>query len=317
MHVLRPKTYSSADSWAKSTQDPEVTANWFADRAVDFSGAEAVARKRLVFVVDEVGQYVARSIDRMLDLQGLAESVQKKRGALWLVVTSQEKLGDVVDSLESKQIELARVQDRFPIHVDLLPADIDEVVGKRLLEKSDAGRKAVLEEFRPHRNQLESNVRLNSPTRAAIWPRRTSFASIRCSRTRSSCSSTPCTARRAQGGATTMLGGSNRTLIKLAQQLVTHHSVGIGDQEVGALARVDRAYDLLTTIIPTAWQAEIDSVAERSGGDSLQSRIARPPHLRWMCRPSPSTSTTSPHSSIRPSVRRASEMAWSKRSPIW
>ena len=74
--------------------------------------------KRIVFIVDEVGQYVARSIPRMFDLQGLAEAFQKRRGPLWLVVTSQEKLGDVVDSLESRQVEYARVQDRFPMRFD-------------------------------------------------------------------------------------------------------------------------------------------------------------------------------------------------------
>lgn len=275
MHLLRPETYSSADSWAKSAQDPEITANWFADRAADLLERRGDGAKRLVFVVDEVGQYVARSIDRMLDLQGLAESVQKKRGMLWLVVTSQEKLGDVVDSLESKQIELARVQDRFPIHVDLLPADIDEVVGKRLLEKSDAGRKGVLDEFRPHRNQLESNVRLNSPTRGGDFAEEDFVRLYPMLPYQIQLFIDAVTARRAQGGATMMLGGSNRTLIKLAQQLVTHHSVGIGEDDVGILARIDQAYDLLTSIIPTAWQAEIDRIGDRYGGSSLQVKIAK------------------------------------------
>ena len=81
-------------------------------------------KKRIVFIVDEAGQYVARSADRMLGLQGLAEACQKKKGALWLLATSQEKLTDVVDSLEGKQTELAKAVDRFPIRVDLLPSDI-------------------------------------------------------------------------------------------------------------------------------------------------------------------------------------------------
>ena len=48
--------------------------------------------RRLVMVVDETGQYVARSRTRMLALQGLAEAVQKQQGRLFLVTTSQERL---------------------------------------------------------------------------------------------------------------------------------------------------------------------------------------------------------------------------------
>ena len=82
------------------------------------------------------------AFQRMFDLQGLAEAFQKRRGPLWLVVTSQEKLNDVVDSLESRQVEYARVQDRFPLRVDLLPSDIHEVTSRRVLDKTDVGRKA-------------------------------------------------------------------------------------------------------------------------------------------------------------------------------
>ena len=51
-----------------------------------------------------------------------------------------------------------------------------------------------------------------------------------------------------------MLGGSNRTIIKLAQQVVVNPRVGLGDEDVGALVTIDRAYGLLEAIIPTAWQ---------------------------------------------------------------
>src|SRR5947209_19057034 len=101
----------------------------------------------------------------MFDLQGLAEAFQKKRGPLWLVVTSQEKLSDVVDSLESRQVEYARVQDRFPLRVDLLPSDIREVTSRRVLDKTEAGKLLIRDALAVHRNQLNANVRPESPTR--------------------------------------------------------------------------------------------------------------------------------------------------------
>jgi hypothetical protein len=275
MHLLRPETYPQVDSWARQATEPEINANWFALRAMELLARRGDGATRLAFVVDEVGQYVARSVDRMLDLQGLAEAVQKHRGQLWLIVTSQEKLSDVVDSLESRQIELARVQARFPLRVDLLPSDIDEVTGKRVLDKNDAGQQAVRAALASARHKLAANVRLSSPTRASdlaedefvrLYPMLPYQVQLLIDAV---------SARRAQGGATPMLGGSNRTIIKLAQQLVVNPKVGLGGDEVGALVTIDRAYDLLEAIIPTAWQSEVTQVAEKYGDSSLEARLMK------------------------------------------
>jgi hypothetical protein len=275
LHLLRPETYPEVDSWARHATEPEINANWFAARVKELVARRGGGATRLVFVVDEVGQYVARSVDRMLDLQGLAEAVQKRRGELWLVVTSQERLNDVVDSLESRQIELARVQARFPLRVDLLPADIDEVTGKRVLDKNDTGQKAVRATLAPARHKLAANVRLASPTRASdlaedefvrLYPMLPYQVQLLIDAV---------SARRAQGGATPMLGGSNRTIIKLAQQVVVNPRVGLGNEEVGALVTIDRAYGLLEAIIPTAWQGEVSQIAEKYGEASLEARLMK------------------------------------------
>ena len=162
LHELDPATYPSADSWSNAAGAPEINANWFADRALEMLARRRPGTKRLVFIVDEAGQYVARSADRMLGLQGLAEACQKKKGALWLLATSQEKLTDVVDSLEGKQTELAKAVDRFPIRVDLLPSDIDEVTGRRVLDKNAAGSSAVRAALDKDRNKLTTSVALQS-----------------------------------------------------------------------------------------------------------------------------------------------------------
>lgn len=275
MHLLRPDTYPNADSWAKGAQEPEVTHNWFAERALRLLERRGGEHRRLLFVVDEVGQYVARSVGRMLDLQGLAEAIQKRRGPLWLVVTSQERLDDVVDSLEGKQVELARVQDRFPIRVDLLPSDIEEVTSRRVLDKTAAGQDAVRAIVAPNRNKLVANTRLTSATRATdpaeddivrLYPLVPYQVQLLIDAV---------SARRAHGGASPILGGSNRTIIKLAQQLVVDARAGLGDAAVGALVTIDRAYDLLESVIPTAWQSEVEQVAAKYGADSTETRTIK------------------------------------------
>jgi hypothetical protein len=275
MHLLRPKTYPNADSWSKSAQEPEVTHNWFAERSLQLLGRRGGNCLRVLFVVDEVGQYVARSVHRMLDLQGLAESIQKRRGPLWLVVTSQERLDDVVDSLEGKQVELARVQDRFPIRVDLLPSDIEEVTSRRVLDKTATGQDALRSQVEANRNKLIANVRLNSPTRTAdpseddilrLYPLVPYQVQLLIDAV---------SARRAHGGASPILGGSNRTIIKLAQQLVVDPRAGLGEDPIGTLVTIDRAYDLLESVIPTAWQSEVEQVSVKYGANSFESKTIK------------------------------------------
>jgi len=275
LSLLHPQTYPQPDSWIRGAREPTVTADWFADRALALLQRRGAGKRRLVFVVDEVGQYVARSEQRMYDLMGLAHAVQKRRGAIWLVVTSQEKLEDVVDSIEGRRIELARVRDRFPIAVDLVPSDIKEVVARRVLEKTADAANSVRSFYRTHRNRLTENTRLDSPTRHREFGEEEFVRLYPLVPYQIDLFIDAVSAHRAKGGGSPMLGGSNRTLIKLAQQLIVHPKTALGEQELGALATSTMAYDLLEGITPTAWQAEIEQVATRHSRDGMPTQIAK------------------------------------------
>ena len=132
-HSLDPKVYPLADSWVKAVKNKaDISPGKLAERA-----NELMKRRRpghaLLFVIDEVGQFVARDVQKMLDLQAVVQSLGVKgRGKHWIVVTSQEKLGEVVSGLDDNKIELARLMDRFPLQVHLEPSDISEVTSKRV-----------------------------------------------------------------------------------------------------------------------------------------------------------------------------------------
>jgi hypothetical protein len=76
-----------------------------------------------------------------------------------------------------------------------------------------------------------------------------------------------------QGGGSPMLGGSNRTIIKLAQQLVIDPSNGLGDEEVGALVTLDRASRLLEEALPTSWRHEIEQVADKYTSGATETHV--------------------------------------------
>ena len=148
LHELDPKTYSQPDSYARSVGSgrSDINPNKLADRAFELAERRRPG-KALIFIIDEVGRYVARSQDKMIDLQGVLQAfgtqgknrvVQKKAIApFWIVVTSQEKLNEIVDALDSKKVDLATLQDRFRVTVDLKQSDIAEITGERVLKKRD------------------------------------------------------------------------------------------------------------------------------------------------------------------------------------
>lgn len=261
--LLRPETYPSPDSWARSVREPEVTANSFVERALQLVARRGKGAVRLVFVVDEVGQYVARSVSRILDLEGLAHAVQKQRGRILLVVTSQEKLEDVVESLEGRQIELARLRDRFPLTVDLIPSDIEEVVARRVLDKRAEAARELRRVFQANRHRLLANVHLDSPVRQREFSEEEFVRLYPLLPYQVQLFIDAVSAHRARGGGGPMLGGSNRTIIKLAQQMVVDPRTGLAEAEVGALATAAMAYDLLEAILPTSWRSEVEKVEER------------------------------------------------------
>jgi len=113
------------------------------------------AGRNLIFVVDEVGQFVARDVQKMLDLQAIVQSLGVVgRGKMWLIVTSQEKLTELVGGLDDKRVELARLMDRFPLQVHLEPSDISEVTSKRILSKNATGEKLLRTAFEKSRGRL-------------------------------------------------------------------------------------------------------------------------------------------------------------------
>ncbi len=97
---------------------------------------------RLNFFVDEVGQYIADNSKLMVNLQTIAESFATKcKGQAWIMVTSQEDLSKVVGDMASvhKETDFSKIQDRFPIRLNLTSSNVSEVIQKRLLQKKTDG----------------------------------------------------------------------------------------------------------------------------------------------------------------------------------
>ena len=94
---------------------------------------------RIMFLVDEVGQFIGKDTHLMLNLQTITEQLGTLcSGRAWVVVTSQEDLDAVLGDLKStKQHDFSKIQGRFKTRLSLSSANVDEVIKKRLLDKND------------------------------------------------------------------------------------------------------------------------------------------------------------------------------------
>lgn len=97
---------------------------------------------RLIFLVDEVGQFIGKDTNLMLNLQTIAEQLGTVcEGRAWLVVTSQEDIDSVLGDIPKiKENDFSKIQGRFSTRLSLSSSNVDEVIQQRLLLKKDDDR---------------------------------------------------------------------------------------------------------------------------------------------------------------------------------
>ena len=264
MHEMDPDTYPTADSWRESAMKrADVTPGDLAKRGMELMKRRSPG-KTLLFVVDEVGQFVARDVQKMLDLQAVVQNLGRiGRGKMWIMVTSQEKLTELVGGLDDKRVELARLMDRFPLQVHLEPADISEVTSKRVLSKNAQAEKTLRELFTQHRGRLTDNTRLTADIKLPALSTESFVDLYPLLPYQIDLIIQVVSGLRTQGGSSKHVGGANRTIIKLAQQLLIHPDVDLASAPLGALARVDQVYDLVSGNIGSEVRGKIDDIGKK------------------------------------------------------
>ena len=261
MNKLDPHRFPSPETWLKAARDrADITPGLLAERCKLLMDRRR-PKQTLVFVVDEVGQFVARDVQKMLDLQAVVQNLGRVgRGRMWVVVTSQEKLNELVSGIGDRRVELARLMDRFPLQPHLEPSDISEVTSRRVLSKTGPALINLRRLFEKDRARLTQNSRLTADIRlpeletenfSNLYPLLPYQIDLIIQ---------VVSGLRSQGGATTHVGGANRTIIKIAQQLLINPATGLADKPIGTLARLDHIYDLVSGNIASEIRSKIDSI---------------------------------------------------------
>lgn len=175
---VRNISEESARNWFnKAEENYSMSIEKFAKRVAEYIESKG-ENHHVVFLVDEIGQYIGDDTKLMLNLQGIVEMLGTYcKGKCWVMVTSQQ----VIDSItEVKGNDFSKIQGRFNTRLKLSSANVDEVIKKRLLSKTEGSNKslemlyeqksAILKNLLTFKNVSEMKIYENEKDFAQTYP---------------------------------------------------------------------------------------------------------------------------------------------------
>lgn len=130
---------AEAEKWFEESEDTfNVNAERFCEWVKEYLDNHSEPNKRILFLVDEIGQFIGKNTDRMLKLQTLAENLGTIcKGRAWIVVTAQADMDATLGELSSQESDtFSKIAARFNTRLSLSGANVDEVIEQRLLRKT-------------------------------------------------------------------------------------------------------------------------------------------------------------------------------------
>ncbi|MGA1871687.1 MAG: BREX system P-loop protein BrxC [bacterium] len=259
--VLDKSTQAANDWFEKSEKNFNLSVENFATRVKEYLDSRS-KKHRIVFLVDEIGQFIGADTHLMLNLQTIVEDLGRLcEGRAWIIVTSQEDIDAVIGEVKgSKANDFSKIQGRFTTRLSLSSSNTDEVIQVRLLEKDDAA-KGELERLFAEKGDILTNQLSFSYESATLKNYRSSsefilnypfvpyhfqliqkiFESIR------------------KGGATGLhLSRGERSMLDAFQSA----AMNISSREIGALVPLYEFFPCIESFLDTAVKRSIDQARD-------------------------------------------------------
>ena len=220
----------------------------FARELVDYLRSCATEVKprepHIIFVIDEMGQFIADSSDRIHELQAIIEQAGAQgRGRIWFLCTSQEALDQVVDRTGIKLSALGKLDARFSVKIPLTGEDVRRVVQDRLLRKKEVALPALHRLYAAREGVIEDLCALRLDHKLATIDQQSFTAAY---------PFLPPTFPLVQELFNNMRGyklsGSERSMIGLAQGTLQD----LADRTLGVIAPLDLIFDQVIDELSTA-----------------------------------------------------------------
>ena len=159
-HEMYPGLFPEPKSFSSSTEGFFQFEDQRVEEMIDIVRTKS-GKENIIFIIDEVGQYIASRDNLILNLDGLAKNLKRLGdGKVWIISTAQQTLTEDDPRAAINSDKLYKLKDRFPIQIDLESSDIKEICYRRLLGKSPAGEETLGQLFVAHGQALRHNTKL-------------------------------------------------------------------------------------------------------------------------------------------------------------
>ena len=118
---------------------------------------------KLLFLIDEVSQYVGTNKDILLNFQTIIEDVSARcDNKVWVLCTAQQQLEEVgkgvngVDDVEG----VGKILGRFDTRISLASTDAAEITQRRVLDKNSEGMQALGALFDGQKDYIENQFNM-------------------------------------------------------------------------------------------------------------------------------------------------------------
>lgn len=125
---------SSYDYFSSIEKNYKMNIESFAEKVKEYIDSKG-ENHSVVFMVDEVSQFIAGDINKMLNLQTIVEELSTKcNGRAFVILTTHVDLHNMVNN---ERYDFSKIQGRFKNRFHLSSINIGEVLSKRILFKKE------------------------------------------------------------------------------------------------------------------------------------------------------------------------------------
>lgn len=243
---------------------------------------QVTGKENIIFVIDEVGQYIAASDGLILSMQGTMENLKDiGQGKAWLLATAQQTLTEDSPTARLNSDKLYKLNARFPVTAEIEASDIKEICTQRILGKSSGATDDLRKIYKEHGEKLRYFTKLEKNERTMyvkdpldeklfidLYPFLPQHFEIIIS---------------LLGKLAKVTGGVGlRSAIKVIQDVLTENlsseSNALAEAELGKLATTYHIYDVLRTDIRKSYShvvSAVDRIVALHGDGSFQSKVAK------------------------------------------
>ena len=166
----------AARNWCeRSTTEYSISIERFADMVKKYIDKKG-NNHHVVFLVDEIGQYIGDDSKLMLNLQTVTEDLGTKCGGkAWIIVTSQQDIDAVT---KVKGTDFSKIQGRFDTRLSLSSANVDEVIRERILKKTSVATQTLQLYYDQKETILKNLILFNDGAEKKLYEGRSNFAEV-------------------------------------------------------------------------------------------------------------------------------------------